>query len=84
MGFEQQLQDIVQQAVMMDIIVFIIKYTFLFFFLRWVLQIKTLIKLLEEISLKMDDLPKKPIEWDDIMPPQRKEEDLATRYGPKF
>lgn len=51
---------------------------------RWVFRVNKIVGLLEGISAKIDDLPKKPVEWNDIMPPQKKEEDLATRYGPKI
>ncbi len=37
---------------------------------RWLFRVDKIVKNLEEISLKMDDLPKKPIEWDDIMKPR--------------
>ncbi len=50
---------------------------------RWIFKVNRVIGLLEEISEKMDALPKKPVEWDDIMPPEKKEEDSAKRYGPK-
>jgi hypothetical protein len=50
---------------------------------RWIFKVNRAIGLLEEISEKIDALPKKSVEWDDIMPPEKNEEDSAKRYGPK-
>jgi hypothetical protein len=50
---------------------------------KWFFRVNAIVRNLEEISKKIDDLPKKPIEWADIMPPKPKPTD-AERYGPKF
>ena len=51
---------------------------------KWLFRVNTIVEKLEEISEKLDDLPKKPFEWNDIMPKETEAQKNARLYGPKF
>jgi hypothetical protein len=48
----------------------IINFSLAVMIARWIFRVNKIVNLLEEISGKINDLPKKPIEWNEIMPPK--------------
>jgi large-conductance mechanosensitive channel len=57
----------INEWIFLGILGSIIEFFIAAWIIRWVLKVETIVKHLEKISEQIEELPKKPVTWDDIM-----------------